>query len=230
MSRELADHRRLASIASGGTSDEPVYAAFLRLILANDLRGTVLDFGSGAGILTERIWRLGRFTSITGADLMTRPAGMPQDVCWVSCDLNESTPLSGAAFDVILAPEIIEHLENPRAVAREWFRILKPGGTLALSTPNNESWRALIALVFRGHFVFFGDASYPAHITALLRRDIARILQEAGFTPPRFSFTDHGGLPRLPGITWQTVSAGILRGLRYSDNLLAVVAKPQSSS
>jgi 2-polyprenyl-3-methyl-5-hydroxy-6-metoxy-1,4-benzoquinol methylase len=152
---------------------------------------------------------------------------MPRDVHWVSCDLNESTPLSAAAFDVILAPEIIEHLENPRAVVRDWFRLLKPGGTLALSTPNNESWRALIALVFRGHFVSFGDASYPAHITALLRRDIARILQEAGFSPPRFSFTDHGGVPKLPSVTWQALSAGILRGLRYSDNLLAVAVKPQ---
>jgi 2-polyprenyl-3-methyl-5-hydroxy-6-metoxy-1,4-benzoquinol methylase len=230
VSRELTDHRRLASIASGGAGIEPVYAAFLRLILTNDLRGTVLDFGAGVGILTERIWRLGRFTTLTGADLMTRPAGMPADVRWNSCDLNESTPFSSAAFDVILAPEIIEHLENPRAVARECFRLLRPGGTLALSTPNNESWRALIALVFRGHFVSFGDASYPAHITALLRRDIARILHEAGFTPPRFSFTDRGSLPMFTGITWQALSAGILRGLRYSDNLLAVAAKPLRTS
>ncbi len=230
MLKDLTDHRRLASIASGGTSDEPVYAAFLRLILTYDLGGAVLDYGAGAGVLTERLWSLGRFTSITGVDLMTRPTGMPQDVNWVSCDLNEPTPLSTAAYDVIVAPEIIEHLENPRAVIREWFRLLKCGGTLALSTPNNESWRALIALIFRGHFVSFGDANYPAHITALLRRDIARMLQEAGFAPPRFSFTDHGGFPKLPSLTWQTLSAGVLRGLRYSDNLLAVAAKPQGSS
>src|SRR6266852_2653263 len=136
MLKDLTDHRRLASIASGGTSDEPVYAAFLRLILTYDLGGAVLDYGAGAGVLTERLLSLGRFTSITGVDLMTRPTGMPQDVNWVSCDINE-------------------HLENPRAVIREWFRLLKSGGTLALSTPNNESWRALIALIFRGHFVSF---------------------------------------------------------------------------
>jgi 2-polyprenyl-3-methyl-5-hydroxy-6-metoxy-1,4-benzoquinol methylase len=230
VSRKLADHRRLASVASGGTSDEPVYAAFLGMVLTNDLGGTVLDFGAGAGILTERIYALRRFTSVTGADLMTRPAGMPSDVQWVSCDLNESTPLSAAAFDVILAPEIIEHLENPRALAREWFRMLKPGGSLALSTPNNESWRALIALLFRGHFVSFGDANYPAHITPLLRKDIARILEEAGFSTPRFSFTNHGGVPKMPRISWQALSGGILRGLRYSDNLLAVAAKPLRSA
>jgi 2-polyprenyl-3-methyl-5-hydroxy-6-metoxy-1,4-benzoquinol methylase len=229
VSTELADHRRLASLASGGTSDEPVYAAFLRTVLANDLGGTVLDFGAGTGILTERIYAQRRFSSVTAVDLMTRPVGMPPDVLWVSCDLNESTPLSAAAFDVILAAEIIEHLENPRAVAREWFRMLKAGGTLALSTPNNESWRALIALVFRGHFVSFGDANYPAHITPLVRRDIARILLEAGFTAPRFSFTDHGGVPKAPRITWQDVSGGLLRGLRYSDNLLAVAVKPLGS-
>jgi hypothetical protein len=37
VSTEFADHRRLASMASGGTSDGPVYAAPLRTALAYDL-------------------------------------------------------------------------------------------------------------------------------------------------------------------------------------------------
>lgn len=41
-------------------------------------------------------------------------------------------------FDYVVAGELIEHLESPQAFIKEAFRILKPKGTLALSTPLNE--------------------------------------------------------------------------------------------
>jgi 2-polyprenyl-3-methyl-5-hydroxy-6-metoxy-1,4-benzoquinol methylase len=95
-----------------------------------------------------------------------------------------------------IAPEVIEHLENPRAVAREWY--VKPGGTLMFSTANNESVRSLVSLLIRGRYAAFDDGSYPAYITALLCRDPVRVLDEAGFKGVRFEFTDSGGLPKMP--------------------------------
>src|SRR3712207_8867553 len=53
----------------------------------------------------------------------------------------------------------------------EWFRLLRPGGTLIATTPNNESWRAILSLIARGHFIAFTDAGYPAHLTALTRAE-----------------------------------------------------------
>jgi 2-polyprenyl-3-methyl-5-hydroxy-6-metoxy-1,4-benzoquinol methylase len=135
--------------------------------------------------------------------------------------LNDADALPAASFAAVVAAEVIEHLENPRQVAREWFRILKPGGTLILSTPNNESIRSLLALLMRGQHVAFLDSCYPAHITALLRKDVQRILSEAGFSDVRFHFTNSGGLPKLPAITWQQVSFNLLKGCRFSDNLIA---------
>jgi hypothetical protein len=79
----------------------------------------------------------------------------------------------------------------------------------------------------RGHFVDFGDSSYPAHITALMRKDITRILIEAGFNPPQFSFTNVGKIPRLPKYRWQHLPFVSLGGLRFSDNLLAITQKSQ---
>jgi hypothetical protein len=82
-----------------------------------------------------------------------------------------------------------------------------------------------MALLLQGHFVGFSDTCYPAHITALVRKDIERLLGEAGFSKPTFVFTNVGGIPKLPWLHWQTISGGLLRGLRYSDNLLAIAHK-----
>lgn len=221
----LHNQRHLASVASSGISGEPVYRTFEQLLTQLDLKGDILDFGAGTGNLSGRLVGLGRFNSITAVDLMQRPDGIDESIKWMAWDLNNAIAISDHSFDVIVSAEVIEHLENPRAVAREWFRLLRPGGTLIFSTPNNESWRSLVALVLRGHFVGFSDTCYPAHITALLRKDIERILREAGFSGTKFVFTNVGGIPKIPQLQWQTLSGGLLKGLRYSDNLLAIAHK-----
>lgn len=224
-SATLAQARRQASKLSGGTSGDHIYEAILRVLGDLDLHGSVLDFGAGTGSLTRKLIESGRFSSVAAADLMPGPADLesPQ---WITGDLNDPLPVIGNTFDAVIAAEVIEHLENPRAMARELFRIIKPGGMAIVSTPNNESWRALTSLVLRGHYVEFCDGSYPAHVTALLRKDLERIFREAGFEAPRFRFTDYGGLPGKPNTSWQRVSGGLLRGPRFSDNIIAICRKP----
>lgn len=98
-----------------------------------------------------------------------------------------------------------------------------------ITTPNNESLRSLVALVIRGHYAAFGAASYPAHITALLRKDLSRIFSEIGLAEPEFYFTDQGTIPGRP-LKWQSISLGLLRGMRFSDNLMAVGMKSAKSN
>ena len=223
--QSLLRYREAAAAASNGTSSDVIYSNFELLLAELSLSGDLLDFGAGAGLLTKRILSSGRFDSVSAVDITARPEGLEDSATWYCQDLNEVTDIADGSFDVIVSAEVVEHLENPRAVARECCRLLRPGGTLILSTPNNESWRALLALVFRGHFVEFGDASYPAHITALLRKDIERILLESGFSAPRFVFSNVGCIPKLPRVHWQQVTRGFLKGLRFSDNLFAIASK-----
>jgi 2-polyprenyl-3-methyl-5-hydroxy-6-metoxy-1,4-benzoquinol methylase len=225
--RSLKERRLHAAQESGGVSAGVIGTRFLQIVEQCELRGRVLDFGAGIGQLTRRLWTIERFEQVSGLDILPRPEGLPDAISWQCLDVNEGCALSSASFDVVIAAEVIEHLENPRQVAREWYRILKPGGTVVLSTPNNESLRSLLALLVRGHFTEFGDSSYPAHITALLRKDLMRILTEAGFSGVRFEFTDSGALPKLTAATWQQVSFGLLKGRRFSDNVIAIARKTE---
>jgi 2-polyprenyl-3-methyl-5-hydroxy-6-metoxy-1,4-benzoquinol methylase len=224
-STAILEHRTKAAELSGGTSGNAIYSLIERVIAERGLKGRVLDYGAGVGVLTRRLLALQRFESVSATDIMGIPADLGGKVEWIEQDLNIPLPDHGGAFDVVVAAEVIEHLENPRFMIREIFRLLRPGGTAIVTTPNNESWRSLIALLVRGHFMAFGETGYPAHITALLRKDLSRIFQEASFAPPEFRFTNSGGVPSN-FTTWQQISFGMLKGLRYSDNVLAIAKKP----
>ena len=91
-----------------------------------------------------------------------------------------------------------------------------------------RSARMQACLVFGGHHAAFLGASYPAHITALLRLDLVRICAETGFTRPEFFYSNYGGIPRLPSISWQSVSFGLLRNRLFSDNIGMLTYKPDT--
>lgn len=225
MSDSLTERRVANAVRTGGISAGPIYDAVLRAATPH-ARGAVLDFGAGSGTMAALLADMPAITSVTAADLAPVRDGAAQPrVRWLQADLNEALPNPAASFDLIVAVEIIEHLENPRAVAREWRRLLRPGGMLVMSTPNVECIRSLLALVFRGHFLPFTEPWYPAHITALTAADVQRVLTEAGFQGIEVGYTNHGRIPKI-ATTWQQVSLGALRGRRFSDNLVAVARAP----
>jgi 2-polyprenyl-3-methyl-5-hydroxy-6-metoxy-1,4-benzoquinol methylase len=225
MENSLIEARFKAAAASGGASDDAIYALILRLIKAHNLRGDLLDYGAGRGLLTERLTRSGYEGQITGVDIFPRPRQLAPNVCWLEADLNGHIDVADESFDVVLAAEIIEHLENPRQSFRELYRMLRVGGALLMTTPNQESIRSLVSLILKGHFVAFLDTGYPAHITALVRKDLRRLCTETSFGEPNFYYTDSGSVPKIPKILWQTLSMGLLRGRFFSDNIAMVTSK-----
>jgi len=214
-----------AVLQSGGISDENIYQIFKNVIQEYNAEGRLLDYGAGKGRLLEHLYKMNRFKSLSGIDLYDKSANIPASIDWKMQDLNGVTSYSSDSFDVIVSAEVIEHLENPRAIAREWNRILAPNGLLIFSTPNNESIRSILSLLFKGHYIYFLDSSYPAHITSILEMDAKRIVKEAGFSDISIRYSNRGGIPKIPRFSWQNISFGILKGKRFSDNMLVVAKK-----
>ncbi len=46
--------------------------------------------------------------------------------------------LPDAAFDIVVAVEVLEHVEDDAAFVREVHRVLKPGGAFLMTTPNGD--------------------------------------------------------------------------------------------
>jgi 2-polyprenyl-3-methyl-5-hydroxy-6-metoxy-1,4-benzoquinol methylase len=227
MNNDLEAYRLKAAEITCGISARPVYDLVLRICRERGLNGKVLDYGSGIGTLPGILHEAFPHAEMWAADILPRPPELKSEIGWIQGDLNNALPSPDSSFDAIVSSEVIEHLENPRATYRDLFRLLKPGGLLIVTTPNQESIRSLSALLFAGHFAYFSDNCYPAHITALVRKDFERIAKEAGFGPVTFDFSNLGGIPKAPNVKWQSVLP-FFKGRWFSDNIAVVCIKPKA--
>jgi SAM-dependent methyltransferase len=147
--------------------------------------------------------------------------GFPAGGEFVAADLDAGTvPLPDGSADAVAAVETIEHLENPRAFCRELCRVVRPGGWIVITTPNQLSLLSLSTLVVKQRFSAFQDAAYPAHRTALLEIDLRRIAAECGLREVDVSYTGSGRLPLSAGHYPAPLSRLFPRAL--SDNVLLV--------
>lgn len=99
---------------------------------------TVLDCGCGMGFYLMTMGRL-RKLNLVGVD------GDVARLDWAereqvparlaSVDIHD-LPFADNSFDKVLMTEVLEHLADDRGAIREIYRILKPGGVLALSVPH----------------------------------------------------------------------------------------------
>ena len=69
---------------------------------------------------------------------------------FTEADLNATIPLPDNSFDCVISVEVAEHVENHFRYFSEMMRILKPGGTIIVSTPN------VLSISSRIHFFLYG--------------------------------------------------------------------------
>ena len=121
-------------------STEKIYNATINQIMKNlkDRGGEILhlDIGSGSGDLVKLLKKHVN-TKASCCDYTDELIQLPgQKVDIVDLNIKKELPYQDSAFDIVTATEVIEHLEDFRAILREIYRVLKPGGICVLSTPN----------------------------------------------------------------------------------------------
>jgi SAM-dependent methyltransferase len=114
-------------------------------------------------------------------------------------------PVASGRADVVIMSELIEHLVDPDSALDEARRVLRPGGTLLLSTPNLAAWynRGLLALgvqplftevSLRGVFGRPGN-QVAGHLRLFTRRALVGLLAARGFGSIRVSGARYHDVP-----------------------------------
>lgn len=136
---------------------------------------SVLDVGCATGVflevMRERGWRTAGLDCSRFAVGAARAKGL---------DVREgalgSVELPAGTFDLVTLWDVLEHFEDPGAALRVCHGLLKPGGRLALSTPDASAWLARLL----GSY-WLGFRSVGEHLYFFERGTLARMLEEAGF-------------------------------------------------
>jgi 2-polyprenyl-6-hydroxyphenyl methylase/3-demethylubiquinone-9 3-methyltransferase len=113
----------------------------------------VLDVGCGGGILSESMAKLG--ADVTGIDMGEKVINIAKlhalqsklDIDYQCTSLEVLASQDGPLFDVITCMEMLEHVPEPSSIVSLCAKILKPGGTLFMSTINRNIKAYLFAVI-----------------------------------------------------------------------------------
>jgi SAM-dependent methyltransferase len=96
--------------------------------------GKVLDIGCGAGNMMHHLARYGH---VQGVEVDARPVAMARargyDV--QQGDATRRLTFEEASFDLVTILDVLEHVEDDVAMLREAYRVTRPRGWLAITTP-----------------------------------------------------------------------------------------------
>jgi 2-polyprenyl-6-hydroxyphenyl methylase/3-demethylubiquinone-9 3-methyltransferase len=105
----------------------------------------LLDIGCGGGVLAPHVAAKGH--RHVGVDLSPAALALARDrgITVARADAAR-LPFQDAVADVVVAGELLEHVEDSAGVVAEAIRVLRPGGTLVIDTIAATTWGRLSAI------------------------------------------------------------------------------------
>ena len=196
-------------------------------------RGTrLLEIGSGLGHLVGQLD--GPFATVA-VDvnhwaLVQSQAVAPRTLLQVASA--EDLPFADASFGVVIIKHVVEHLPHPAKAIAELGRVLAPGGTLILATPNLAS----LSRPSKGaNWIGYHD---PTHISLKPPSEWLAMLKEAGFRLKRVfadGFWDAPYVPLIPkGLQklafgslggLQAISGVVFLPMRWGESIMVIARK-----
>lgn len=214
-----------------GIAPTPVFKAVLDEIPA--LHGKkILDVPCGGGGFASHLTAKG--AECVGMDIVPADEHRPM----VLSDMNRAFPFADEAFDLVLSIEGIEHIHDPFHVIGECFRVLKPGGTLILSTPNVHNVRSRAKFLLRGTLYWFDpyEIGRIGHVNVVPYFILKHIVRTVGFSEPSVRGSANVR-PHVPGFICRFMQRVLSRSdddeaelnsptLVNAENLIVSAAKP----
>jgi SAM-dependent methyltransferase len=140
-------------------------------------RARILDVGCGTGGASLVLSRFGRVTALDDARASFTAAMDRPYAHRVVARFGEPLPFADGAFDVVCALDVIEHIDDDRAGARELYRVCKPGG-------------AAIVFVPAFQFLWGYNDDFSHHRRRYTRAGLKRCLSEVGFAVEEAGYFD----------------------------------------
>lgn len=160
----------------------------------------IVDIGCGTGALLHRLHHCG-YSNLTGIDI--DPPKSLDGVQFVEADLdNLQIDHPSALVDLILAVEVVEHVENIGQFLDYLSDILAPDGKILVTTPNVHSLVSRIRFFLKNDLKQFDAIGDPTHVFPVVYFTFKRILARHGFSVTNtLAFPEDGSSPTSrPGL------------------------------
>lgn len=101
----------------------------------------LLEIGGGQSGLSKMLYPDAQVTVVDfDAGFADAPCNRRPGVEFVATDAT-ALPFADATFDAVTLFDLLEHVEDDEAVAREALRVTRPGGSILVTTPDAARWR-----------------------------------------------------------------------------------------
>jgi 2-polyprenyl-3-methyl-5-hydroxy-6-metoxy-1,4-benzoquinol methylase len=153
---------------------------------------TMLDVGCSTGATGVELKSRNPAIRVVGLDISPAAVEIARrvyDAAYV-CDLDRADALDCLGkeqFDVIIAPDVLEHLKDPQRALSSLLQRLAPGGVVVVSLPNIQHWTG-IAAIASGRFPRDPAGLFDStHLRWFTRREAAKMFSDCDLDVVGFS-------------------------------------------